>query len=58
MKCLFGLHFTANELDNFPIVTKRKILSTIAKLFDLLGWLAPIVIVAKVLIQNVWPDET
>lgn len=34
--------------------TKRMILSDVAKFFDLLGWAAPIVIVAKVYIQDLW----
>lgn len=36
------------------IVTKRTILSTIAKIFDPLGLLAPITISAKILIQELW----
>lgn len=35
-------------------VTKRLILSTIAKLFDPLGLLAPIIIKAKIFIQELW----
>ncbi|MGG2622882.1 hypothetical protein, partial [Pseudomonas aeruginosa] len=38
-------------------VTKRHILSEIAKLFDPLGWLAPVVIKAKLLIQNLWIQQ-
>lgn len=34
--------------------TKRVILSTIAKIFDPLGWIAPVVIVAKIFIQKLW----
>ncbi|XP_076549168.1 uncharacterized protein LOC143306442 [Osmia lignaria lignaria] len=34
--------------------TKREIISTIAKLYDPLGWAAPIVIVAKILMQQLW----
>ncbi|XP_011252903.1 uncharacterized protein LOC105249275 [Camponotus floridanus] len=34
--------------------TKRKILSTIAKLFDLLGWLIPVTINAKIFMQQLW----
>lgn len=34
--------------------TKRTILSTIAKLFDPLGWTTPLVIVAKILMQQIW----
>lgn len=40
----------------FPstIITKRLILSTIAKIFDPLGLLAPVIITAKILIQELW----
>ncbi|XP_071580176.1 uncharacterized protein [Temnothorax nylanderi] len=34
--------------------TKRSILSTIARLFDPLGWMAPVVITAKILMQQLW----
>lgn len=34
--------------------TKRSILSTIAKLFDPLGWVTPVVITAKILMQRLW----
>ncbi|XP_045541437.1 uncharacterized protein LOC123722922 [Papilio machaon] len=35
-------------------VTKRRVISDIAKLFDPLGWIAPAIITAKVLIQKLW----
>lgn len=35
-------------------VTKRKIISDVARLFDPLGWIAPCVIKAKVFIQRLW----
>ncbi|XP_075163644.1 uncharacterized protein LOC142236255 [Haematobia irritans] len=41
-----------------PPLTKRKILSIIAKIFDPAGWLAPIIVVAKVLMQQLWIDGT
>lgn len=34
--------------------TKRSILSNIAKLFDPLGFLSPIIVTAKILIQELW----
>lgn len=39
------------EIQNW---TKRSILSEIAKLFDPLGWLAPCVAKAKMLMQDIW----
>lgn len=35
-------------------ITKRTILSNIAKLFDPLGFLSPIIITAKILMQELW----
>ena len=43
---------------DFSVVTKRSVLSQIAKLFDPVGWLAPKVIVAKILMQQIWKDGT
>ncbi|XP_076652421.1 uncharacterized protein LOC143358832 [Halictus rubicundus] len=34
--------------------TKRTILSEVARLFDPLGWLAPVIICAKILMQDLW----
>ncbi|XP_036342578.1 uncharacterized protein LOC118751859 [Rhagoletis pomonella] len=51
-------YFIARPLEKSDAVTKRAILSAIAKLFDPLGWLAPIIIVAKILMQNIWLEGT
>lgn len=45
--------FKVNLIDNHSN-TKRAILSDIAKLFDPLGWLAPTMVTAKLLIQELW----
>lgn len=37
--------------------TKRTILSEISKLFDPLGWLAPLIIRAKMLMQQIWCQD-
>jgi len=34
--------------------TKREVLSDTAKLFDPTGWLAPVVVVPKILMQDIW----
>ncbi|XP_075150809.1 uncharacterized protein LOC142224916 [Haematobia irritans] len=39
-------------------LTKRKILSIVAKIFDPAGWLAPIIVVAKILLQQLWINGT
>lgn len=38
-------------------MTKRGVLSQIATLFDPLGWLSPIIIIAKLLMQELWRKE-
>ena len=38
--------------------TKREVLAIIAKLFDPAGWLGPIIITAKMLIQQIWREKT
>ncbi|XP_075162761.1 uncharacterized protein LOC142235393 [Haematobia irritans] len=38
--------------------TKREVLSIIASLFDPAGWLGPVIIVAKILMQQIWADKT
>ncbi|XP_037827650.1 uncharacterized protein LOC119615720 [Lucilia sericata] len=45
------------EIDQVTKITKRQILSSIAKLFDPAGWLAPIVIRAKILLQQLWLEK-
>ncbi|XP_026729604.1 uncharacterized protein LOC113495194 [Trichoplusia ni] len=37
----------------FP-VTKRRVISDIARLFDPLGWVAPCIIISKIFIQKLW----
>ncbi|XP_075162900.1 uncharacterized protein LOC142235535 [Haematobia irritans] len=47
--------------DPFPKVckyTKREVLSQISKLFDPAGWLAPCVVLAKIIMQRIWIDRT
>ena len=34
--------------------TKREIISSIAKTFDVLGWMAPAIVIMKVLFQHLW----
>ncbi|XP_044248692.1 uncharacterized protein [Drosophila takahashii] len=45
----FKLKFTIDE-----IFTKRSILATVARLYDPLGFVAPVIIIAKVILKEVW----
>jgi len=45
--------FSTREIKPQP-TTKRTVLSITAQLYDPLGWLAPVVVRAKILIQSVW----
>lgn len=61
-----GIHWNP-QFDNFQfkvrlnhknqIPTKRNILSETARLFDPLGWLAPVIIVAKIIFQQLWLEK-
>ncbi|XP_015437833.1 PREDICTED: uncharacterized protein LOC107192979 [Dufourea novaeangliae] len=46
----------ANAISD-PPRTKRAILSEIAKLFDPLGWIVPVIVTAKILMQQLWQSR-
>lgn len=46
--------FSAPSFSTYNRATKRSILSFIARMFDPLRWLAPILVVAKMLLQELW----
>ncbi|XP_055844795.1 uncharacterized protein LOC129911111 [Episyrphus balteatus] len=48
--------FCYNPLPN-PQPTKRFILSTIARLFDPMGWIAPCIVKAKMFMQQLWAKK-
>lgn len=47
-------HFTFSVQSTSNVVTKRTILSQIAKIYDPMGWLSPVTIFAKHLMQLLW----
>ena len=51
---LDGFTFSVNLGPPPKIFTKRTVLSEVARLFDPLGWLAPVTVVEKMLIQQLW----
>ncbi|XP_033251629.1 uncharacterized protein LOC117190672 [Drosophila miranda] len=46
--------FTFNPKEVYPTTTKRTILSTASSLFDPIGLLSPLVIVSKIILQELW----
>ncbi|XP_071053632.1 uncharacterized protein [Onthophagus taurus] len=47
--------FRLNDFREFSgQVTKRSVLSFIARLFDPLGWLSPLIVTAKIFMQDLW----
>ncbi|XP_065365574.1 uncharacterized protein LOC135958605 [Calliphora vicina] len=51
-------YFDARQFEKSTVYTKREVLSRIAKLFDPAGWLAPCIVLAKMLMQRIWIDGT
>ncbi|XP_059221542.1 uncharacterized protein LOC131996109 [Stomoxys calcitrans] len=52
-----SFYFLTEKLAHKESFTKREVLSVIARLFDPLGWLSPIIIRAKVIMQMMWLDD-
>lgn len=50
-------YFNLRDMETPPELTKRTVLSRIARLFDPLGWLAPVVIKAKIIMQLLWQEK-
>ncbi|XP_075162763.1 uncharacterized protein LOC142235394 [Haematobia irritans] len=51
-------YFSVKPISRKGDFTKREVLSIIATLFDPAGWLGPIIIVAKMLMQKIWTEKT
>ena len=51
------LHFSTQISENSSSITKRKVLSLIAKLYDPMGFLAPVTIRCKIFMQLLWKEN-
>lgn len=49
--------FDSKSLSKKSNFTKREVLSEISKLFDPAGWLAPVVVLAKILMRQIWVSK-
>ena len=49
-----SLHISTPTIDVTKTPTKRQIASVVAKVFDILGWFAPAILPAKILLQDIW----
>ncbi|XP_063979920.1 uncharacterized protein LOC135163945 [Diachasmimorpha longicaudata] len=52
-----AIHYSVKPIINSTTVTKRIILSHVASLFDPMGLLGPIILLAKSIIQKLWVDK-
>ncbi|XP_052746969.1 uncharacterized protein LOC112055315 [Bicyclus anynana] len=49
-----NFEYVVNLEETHHPFTKRNVLSDVARLYDPIGWIAPVVIIAKVFIQKLW----
>ena len=50
------LHIAASEITIPTVPTKRNITSSVSKMFDLMGWFSPALVVAKAMVQTLWKE--
>lgn len=48
------LRYSAPQFRDLEMLTKKELLSDISGIFDPMGWVQPIVILAKILMQSLW----
>lgn len=53
-----SFYFSSIQFPEVCKYTKREVLSHISKLFDPAGWLAPCIVIAKIIMQRIWVERT
>lgn len=58
-----NFEYVVNLPEPKDLITKRQVLSEVARLYDPISWIAPVIVNAKILIQKLWKsglgwDET
>ncbi len=48
---------TVADLPPIDIMTKRALVSDLAKTFDVLGWYSPTIVKAKIFLQQLWLEK-
>lgn len=49
---------TVSEFPGFDVVTKRALISDVAKTSNVIGWFAPVIVKVKILLQSLWEAGT
>lgn len=49
-----AFHYNLKSEDIIEKITKRNILAKISQIYDPLGWLGPIIVKAKIILQQLW----
>ena len=55
--CTDQFRITLTDLPPTDNVTKRIVVSDIAKVFDVLGWFSPVIVKMKILLQRIWESK-
>ena len=48
---------TVSQLSSSSTITKRSMVSDVAKIFDVMGWFAPVIVKMKILLQRLWEEK-
>ena len=52
------LQVSIPDVAEINALTKRKLVSSIAQIYDIMGWFVPVIPYAKILLQQMWESNT